>query len=112
MAVRQICRLQVSALLPSASALRTPPLHAANRIARKLNKLWGTQQTRLSLGASWRGCHSLDHGRSAAAGGAPAAMDEDVHQLISHIHDSATQAVLYATGGGFQVMMGVPVVVC
>lgn len=31
-------------------------------------------------------------------------MDEDVHQLIRQIHDSAAQAVLYATGGGFQAL--------
>jgi hypothetical protein len=30
-------------------------------------------------------------------------MDEDVRRLIQQIHDSPVQAVLYATGGGFQV---------
>ena len=46
---------------------------------------------------------------ASAASAAPAAeaavriMDEDVRRLIHQLHDSPAQAVLYATGGGFQV---------
>ena len=40
---------------------------------------------------------------AALAGRTAAAMDADVQQLVAQIHDAPTQAVLYATGGGFQV---------
>ena len=52
---------------------------------------------------------------SAAAPAAEAAvptMDEDICSLIQQIHDSPTQAVLHATGGGFQVCGQAACVTC
>lgn len=49
-----------------------------------------------------RGSQSLCHSAAAAAA---AAMDDDVPGLVAQIHGTPAQAVLYATGGGFQVTL-------
>ncbi len=113
MAVRGLSLLARSPLSTSyrhaatrpAAALLPAPLHGVlfRSSSRTTNSSCCKSQTPLDTAFSRRNLSGTAAAAPGRQGPTAAPMDPKVLRLVTDIHDSPTQAVLYATGGGFQV---------